>query len=85
MPFVACASAYAKATLLNVMCRLEVRPSMRKFDSGACILEVCEIAQYSPGYLNRQLITLLLKKSLGVPDSSFRQLQVPFFAPSRQL
>ena len=54
---------------------------MNKFDSGACILEVCAVAQYSPGYLNRQLITLLLEKSLGVPDSSFRQLQVLYKPP----
>ena len=51
---------------------------MTKFASEACIMEVCGTAQYAPGYLNRQLITLLLDKSLGVPDSSFRELQVHF-------
>ena len=49
---------------------------MRKFDSDACILEVCAYAQHAPGYLNRQLITLLMDKCLGVPDESFRELQV---------
>lgn len=49
---------------------------MKKFDSDACILEVCAYAQHAPGYLNRQLITLLMDKCLGVPDESFRELQV---------
>ena len=62
--------------MLYIPHRLELRPSMRKFASNACIMEVCGTAQYAPGYLNRQLITLLLDKSLGVPDSSFRELQV---------
>ena len=50
---------------------------MTKFSSDAHILEVCEYARYAPGYLNRQLITLLMSKCLGVPDSAFRELQVP--------
>ena len=50
---------------------------MTKFSSDAQILEVCEYARYAPGYLNRQLITLLMNKCLGVPDSAFRELQVP--------
>ena len=50
---------------------------MTKFSSDAQILEVCEYARYAPGYLNRQLITLLMSKCLGVPDSAFRELQVP--------
>ena len=49
---------------------------MTKFSSDAQILEVCEYARYAPGYLNRQLITLLMSKCLGVPDSAFRELQV---------
>ena len=50
---------------------------MTKFSSDAQILEVCEYARYAPGYLNRQLITLLMSKCLGVPNSAFRELQVP--------
>ena len=50
---------------------------MTKFSSNAQILEVCEYARYAPGYLNRQLITLLMTKRLGVPDSALRELQVP--------
>ena len=61
---------------MNALCRLEVRPSMKKFASDARILEVCALAQYAPGYLNRQLITLLMENCLGVPDDSFRELQV---------
>ena len=53
---------------------------MTKFISDAQILEVCEYARYCPGYLNRQLITLLMSKCLGVSDSVFRELQVPITA-----
>ena len=61
---------------------------MTKFSSDAQILEVCEYARYAPGYLNRQLITLLMSKCLGLPDSAFRELQVPItqrFCRSTQL
>ena len=50
---------------------------MTKFASDARILEVCAHAQHAPGYLNRQFITLLMDKCLGVPDGAFRELQVP--------
>lgn len=57
-------------------CRFEVRPSMRKFETDADMLEICQFAKHAPGYLNRQIITLLMDKCLGVPDDVFKRLQV---------
>ncbi len=57
------------------LCRLEVRPSMNKFEAESKMLEVCCVASYVPGYLNRQIITILMEKCLGVPDAVFQQLQ----------
>ena len=49
---------------------------MNKFEAAASLLEVCEVAKYAPGYLNRQIITLLGDRCLGVPDAAFKRLQV---------
>lgn len=34
-------------------------------------------SRFLPAYLNRQIISILYEKSLGVPDSAFEELQVP--------
>ena len=49
---------------------------MHKFDAACRHLEVCAIAKHCPGFLNRQVITLLMASCLGVPDDAFRRLQV---------
>ncbi|XP_010250107.2 PREDICTED: RNA-dependent RNA polymerase 6-like [Nelumbo nucifera] len=53
--------------------RLSLRPSMNKFESGHTTLEVCSWTRFQPGYLNRQIITLL--SALSVPDDVFSRLQ----------
>lgn len=50
-----------------------IRPSMKKFDSPQRSLEIINVAEYIPAFLNRQIIMIL--SSLGVPDSSFINLQ----------
>ena len=49
------------------------RPSMEKFSSVNCDLEICTTANSLPCFLNRQLITLL--STLGIPDLIFQRLQ----------
>ncbi|KAG8051760.1 hypothetical protein GUJ93_ZPchr0001g32555 [Zizania palustris] len=53
--------------------RLSLRPSMRKFESNHSVLEVVAWTRFQPGFLNRQIITLL--SSLNVPDAMFSQMQ----------
>lgn len=53
--------------------RLYLRPSMKKFDSNHTILEICSWARFQPGFLNRQIITLL--SALGVEDNIFWKMQ----------
>ncbi len=48
---------------------------MNKFEASAQMLEICDYARYVPGYLNRQIVTLLMQNCLGVPDSVFQRLQ----------
>jgi hypothetical protein len=48
---------------------------MNKFEAAPRQLEVCAIAKHCPGFLNRQILTLLMANCLGVPDAAFRQLQ----------
>lgn len=52
---------------------LQFRESMRKFDSGHNRLDVLNITEYIPCYLNRQIIVIL--STLGVQDSTFDKLQ----------
>ncbi|KAK3121279.1 hypothetical protein QOZ80_8BG0650010 [Eleusine coracana subsp. coracana] len=52
--------------------RLSLRPSMRKFESTNSVLEVVSWTRFQPGFLNRQIITLLT--SLGVPEEVFWQM-----------
>ncbi|XP_043719157.1 RNA-dependent RNA polymerase 6-like [Telopea speciosissima] len=52
---------------------LSLRRSMNKFESTHSILEVISWTRYQPGFLNRQIITLL--SALGVPDCMFSRMQ----------
>lgn len=51
-----------------------LRPSMIKFDSERSNLEIVNWGRFMPGFLNRQIITLL--SNLGVPDQVFLDMQV---------
>ncbi|KAL6843314.1 hypothetical protein ACP4OV_027027 [Aristida adscensionis] len=53
--------------------RLSLRPSMRKFESAHSVLEVVSWTKFQPGFLNRQIITLLT--SLDVAEDIFWQMQ----------
>ncbi|XP_027356579.1 RNA-dependent RNA polymerase 6-like [Abrus precatorius] len=53
--------------------RLSLRPSMDKFQSTHTILEICAWTRFQPGFLNRQIITLL--SALSVPDEIFWKMQ----------
>ncbi|GLU10486.1 hypothetical protein SLE2022_272850 [Rubroshorea leprosula] len=53
--------------------RLYLRPSMNKFQSNHTTLEICSWTRFQPGFLNRQIITLL--STLDVPDEVFWRMQ----------
>jgi RNA-dependent RNA polymerase len=53
--------------------QIQFRPSMNKFDSKYSKLDVLNIAEYIPCYLNRQIIIIL--SCLGIPDEAFVKLQ----------
>lgn len=53
--------------------KLYLRPSMNKFQSFHTVLEVCSWTRFQPGFLNRQIITLL--STLSVPDDIFWKMQ----------
>lgn len=53
--------------------RLSLRKSMNKFKSTHTILEICSWTRFQPGFLNRQIITLL--STLNVPDETFWNMQ----------
>ncbi|KAF3788205.1 RNA-dependent RNA polymerase 6 [Nymphaea thermarum] len=53
--------------------KLSLRPSMNKFESRHNILEIVAWTRFQPGFLNREIITLL--SSLGVSDDAFMRLQ----------
>ncbi|XVE97429.1 hypothetical protein REPUB_Repub03eG0018700 [Reevesia pubescens] len=53
--------------------RLSLRTSMIKFQSKHTTLEICSWTRFQPGFLNRQIITLL--STLGVPDEVFWEMQ----------
>ncbi|KAF8944123.1 hypothetical protein BGZ47_004607 [Haplosporangium gracile] len=46
--------------------RVQIRPSMKKFDVAHYVLEVIKTSSFIPSFLNRQIIILLT--SLGVPE-----------------
>lgn len=52
---------------------LYLRPSMEKFESNHTILEICSWTRFQPGFLNRQIITLL--SALDVKDDIFWKMQ----------
>ncbi|KAK6140700.1 hypothetical protein DH2020_025552 [Rehmannia glutinosa] len=47
--------------------------SMRKFESNHTILEICSWTRFQPGFLNRQIVTLL--SALEVEDGIFWRMQ----------
>ncbi|KAG0251066.1 hypothetical protein BG011_007879 [Mortierella polycephala] len=53
--------------------KVQIRPSMKKFDVAHYVLEVIKTSSFIPSYLNRQIINLL--SALGVPDSVFMVLK----------
>lgn len=53
--------------------RLSLRSSMNKFQSNHTILEICSWTRFQPGFLNRQIITLL--SALNVSDAVFWKMQ----------
>lgn len=52
---------------------LELRKSMKKFDSNYNKLDLLAFSKYIPCYLNRQIIVIL--SALGISDDIFMQLQ----------
>ncbi|KAK4490906.1 hypothetical protein RD792_001622 [Penstemon davidsonii] len=53
--------------------RLSLRPSMKKFESNHTVLEICSWTRFQPGFLNRQIVTLL--SALEVKDDIFWNMQ----------
>ncbi|XP_071690797.1 RNA-dependent RNA polymerase 6-like [Rutidosis leptorrhynchoides] len=53
--------------------KLELRDSMNKFESNHTVLEICSWTRLQPGFLNRQIITLL--SSLEIKDEVFWDMQ----------
>ncbi|KAJ0794340.1 putative RNA-directed RNA polymerase [Helianthus annuus] len=54
--------------------KLSLRPSMKKFESDHTVLEICSWTRFHPGFLNRQIITLL--SALNVKDEIFWDMQM---------
>ncbi|KAI3786762.1 hypothetical protein L1987_40703 [Smallanthus sonchifolius] len=54
--------------------KLSLRRSMNKFESDHTVLEICSWTRLQPGFLNRQIITLL--SSLDVKDEIFWDMQM---------
>lgn len=63
--------------------RLSLRPSMNKFESKHNTIEVCGWTRFQPGFLNRQIITLL--SALGVSDGIFWNMQNSMVSKLNQL
>ncbi|GFP87816.1 RNA-dependent RNA polymerase 6 [Phtheirospermum japonicum] len=57
----------------NEKVRLQLRSSMRKFESDHTTLEICSWTRFQPGFLNRQIVTLL--SALEVGDEIFWKMQ----------
>ncbi|KAF9930039.1 hypothetical protein FBU30_000952 [Linnemannia zychae] len=53
--------------------RVQIRPSMKKFDAAHYVLEVIKTSSFIPSFLNRQIIILLT--SLGVPEKVIMDLK----------
>lgn len=56
--------------------KIQIRPSMQKFESQDTELEVCNFSKFKPGYLNRQIILLL--HGLGISEEVFLSIQENF-------
>lgn len=63
--------------------RLSLRRSMNKFESNHTTLEVCSWTRLQPGFLNRQIITLL--SALDVPDEIFWTMQETMVSKLKQM
>jgi RNA-dependent RNA polymerase len=63
--------------------RLSLRPSMNKFQSNHTTLEICTWTRFQPGFLNRQIITLL--SALDVPDEIFWEMQEGMISKLNQM
>ncbi|CAK7353670.1 unnamed protein product [Dovyalis caffra] len=63
--------------------RLSLRPSMDKFQSNHTTLEICSWTRFQPGFLNRQIITLL--STLNVPDEVFWKMQETMVSKLNQM
>ncbi|XP_043719158.1 RNA-dependent RNA polymerase 6-like [Telopea speciosissima] len=62
---------------------LFLSPSMNKFESKHTILEVISWTRFQPGFLNRQIVTLL--SALGVPDHMFSSMQDTMISKLNQI
>ncbi|KAK9279924.1 hypothetical protein L1049_013608 [Liquidambar formosana] len=63
--------------------RLSLRPSMNKFQSKHTILEICSWTRFQPGFLNRQIVTLL--STLNVADEIFWKMQESMISKLNQM
>lgn len=63
--------------------KLSLRPSMNKFQSTHTTLEICAWTRFQPGFLNRQIITLL--SALDVPDEIFWKMQEGMLSSLNQM
>ncbi|XP_043719156.1 RNA-dependent RNA polymerase 6-like isoform X2 [Telopea speciosissima] len=62
---------------------LFLSPSMNKFESKHTMLEVISWTRFQPGFLNRQIITLL--SALDVPDDMFSNMQDTMISKLNQM
>ncbi|KAI9119508.1 hypothetical protein K1719_009384 [Acacia pycnantha] len=63
--------------------QLLLRPSMKKFESTHTTLEICSWTRFQPGFLNRQIVTLL--SALNVPDEVFWNMQEAMVSKLNQM
>nr|GMD42830.1 RNA-dependent RNA polymerase 6 [Ipomoea batatas] len=62
---------------------LYLRPSMKKFESTHTVLEICSWTRFQPGFLNRQIVTLL--SALAVEDQIFWKMQETMISRLNQM
>ncbi|KAF7817247.1 RNA-dependent RNA polymerase 6 [Senna tora] len=63
--------------------QLSLRPSMNKFESTHTTLEICAWTRFQPGFLNRQIVTLL--SALQVSDEVFWKMQEAMVSKLNQM
>ncbi|CAF4337021.1 unnamed protein product, partial [Adineta steineri] len=61
---------------------VKIRPSMKKFSCNEWVLDINNYSRPIPTRLNNQIILLL--SDLGVPDSTFFELQTRWFAQKQK-